>query len=74
MITTDRDARRIIKQAYGDSFEFRLTTGTQIGCRPVYELGIRPMLAWRKLASGKASAVAIGQLFTNGTIDWDYAP
>jgi hypothetical protein len=73
MIYTDSQARKIIRAAYGDTFQFRLTTGCQIGVRPVYEASVGlHTLAWRKVAKGPNSAVQIGLLLPNGAIDWAY--
>lgn len=70
MIVTANDAKRIIRAAYGSEFAFRLTKQCTVGVRPVYDPA--PMLAWRKLAPGPNSAVAIGQLCANGAINWEY--
>jgi len=77
MLVTQADARRIIKEAYGDNFKFRLTTSCTIGVRPVWQVNLNMhTLAWRKLHADKKgdlpSAVYIGRLMNNGTIDWDY--
>lgn len=72
MIVTAADAKRIIRAAYGPEFAFRLTKQCTVGVRPVYDPA--PMLAWRKLATGKDSVVAIGRMVANGAIDWEYAP
>lgn len=69
MIVTQRDARRIIARAYGDAFPVRLTTGTNVGVRPVWDTA--PMLAWRKIVPGKTSAVCIGIMDRTGLIDWN---
>jgi hypothetical protein len=73
-IYTAKDARAIIRAYYGPDFGFRMTTGCTIGCRPSYQVDIGlPTLAWRKLATGPDSAVAIGELKTSGGIDWSWA-
>lgn len=73
MIVTQSDARRIIAAHYGLEFDYRMTTGCTIGMRPRYqtELGFLT-LAWRKLATGKASAVAVGLVTPTGSIDWKW--
>ena len=73
MIVTDKDARTLIQRAYGTDFKFRLTTRCQIGTRPTWQTTVGMVtLAWRKLAAGKTSAVAIGRLSAGGSIDWTY--
>lgn len=70
MIVTQADARRIIARHYGQEWadKTRLTTDCTVGCRPSYDP--RPNLCWRKLATGKDSAVAIGVMVAGGGIDW----
>lgn len=71
---TERDAKTIIRAYYGEGFKFRITTGCQIGVRPTYETAIGlPTLAWRRLAPGKDSAVAVGAMVAGGGIDWQWA-
>ena len=74
MIVTQADARRIIKDAY-PYMPFRLTKSCSIGVRPTHEtaLGI-PTLCWRKLLSGRDSAVQIGIMLADASIDWDWRP
>jgi len=77
MIVTQADARRIIKEAYGKDFKFRLTTSCTIGVRLVWQVNLNMhTLVWRKLHADKKgdipSAVYIGRLMNNGSIDWDY--
>jgi hypothetical protein len=62
------DARRIIDSNY-PATQCRITTSTTIGVRPVYDF--RPRLAWRAIAKGSDSAVAIGILLAGGKIDWN---
>lgn len=62
------DAQRIIASHY-PGMKFRITTGCTIGVRPVFDF--RPKLAWRALAKGSDSAVAIGVLLPSGNIDWN---
>jgi hypothetical protein len=73
MTLTEREARAAIQRAYGPDFKFRLTTNCTIGVRPVYQMNVgMHTLAWRKLATGKNSAVKIGRVMSGGAIDWDY--
>lgn len=68
---TERDAKTIIRALYGPDFKFRFTVGCTIGVRPVHDS--RPMLAWRKAATGKNSMVHIGECSRAGAIDWQWA-
>jgi hypothetical protein len=76
MIVSQHDARRILQKYYGSAFKFRLTTREQIGVRPVFDQGIT--LAWKKLDTGRASAVRIGQVRDMRVgcpvvIDWNWS-
>jgi hypothetical protein len=74
MIVTQSDARKILARVYPNmGTPVRLTTACTVGVRPVYEteLGL-PTLAWRKVATGKDSAVRIGRFLPGGAIDWSW--
>ena len=74
MIVTQRDAAKIIAAHYGLDFDYRLTTGCTIGVRPVFETQLGFLtLAWRKMATGRNSAVRIGLMRPDCTIDWNWA-
>ena len=72
MIVTARDARKIIAQHYGNDFEYRiLSRSTTLGVRPVLQTTLGyPTLAWIRLSPGQDSAVRIGKLLPDNTIDW----
>ena len=76
MILTAAEARAFIAGKYGAEFKFRLTARCTIGVRPCSDP--RPCLAWRKLVADRKgdipSAVYIGRLLPNLTIDWEYQP
>ena len=73
MMCTPNDARRIIREAYGEGFKFRiLSSSTTIGVRPVYDP--RPTLLWKRSSAGKDSLVRIGAMRADLTTDWDWQP
>ncbi|OGT90129.1 MAG: hypothetical protein A2286_00065 [Gammaproteobacteria bacterium RIFOXYA12_FULL_61_12] len=73
MLVTQKDARRLLAEQYPGMTAIRLTTTTQVAVRPCYETDLgMPSLAWRKVCPGKDSAVRIGILLPNSTIDWDW--
>ena len=70
MIVSRADARRIIRAAYGPEFAFRiLAKSCTIGCRPVSDPN--PTLCWYALDAGKDSAVKLGVMRPDTSIDWD---
>jgi hypothetical protein len=73
MLTTRENARRIIRDHYGDAIKPRFTTRCTIGVRPLIDTALgRYTLAWRSLATGSDSAVALGRLLPGNTIDWQW--
>lgn len=71
MIVTQNDARKIITKHY-PGMPFKLTPKVTIGVRPVIETELGKLtLVWQKLLPGKTSAVKIGVLQRNLTIDWN---
>jgi hypothetical protein len=73
MMTTKSNARRIIRDHYGDALKPRFTTRCTIGVRPVADIAMgRYTLCWRSLATGADSAVQLGRLLPGNTIDWQF--
>ena len=71
MLVTQSDAKKIISAHYPE-MSFKLSAkSANIGVRPVYDA--RPILVWIKLDTGKDSAVKIGQLLRDCTIDWSWS-
>lgn len=74
MIVTQSDARLTLFAVYGaDANNWRLTTKCQLAMIPVFKIQLgTPVLAWRKLESGKDSLVHIGRVSAGGAVDWDW--
>lgn len=69
MITTIENAKKIIRDMYGNDFSFRFSKTPQMGIRPVWDT--REQIAWRKLEPGKLGTVWIGKVMPDYSIDWN---
>jgi hypothetical protein len=71
MITTRADARKILKGMFpGTRLRFSVKEQVIVPPRSALACGAR-MVIYRAIGNGKDSAVCIGELFTNGVINWD---
>jgi len=70
MILPRSQARRVIAHHY-PGLQFRIGTQLTLGVRPNYEVVLgKVQLAWQSLCAGKDSAVRIGTIRPDHTVDW----
>jgi hypothetical protein len=70
MILPRLQARRVVAHHY-PGLKFRIGPHVTLGVRPRYEVVLgKVQLAWQSLCAGSDSAVRIGTLRPDHTVDW----